>query len=600
MTAVPHVDPSASAPDPGTQGSDSPAWWHHAVVYQVYPRSFADGNGDGRGDLWGLIERLDHLEALGVDAVWMSPCYPSPQHDHGYDVSDYFDINPDYGDLAVFDELVAAAARRNIRIMLDVVPNHCSIEHAWFRGAVAAGPGSAERERFYFRDGRGTDGGQPPNNWVSVFGGPAWSRITEPDGTPGQWYLHVFDSSQPDFNWENEDVADHFDRMLTFWFDRGVEGFRVDAVTVVGKTPGLPDTDEPPPGIRATEMAVLNRHFIMKPRAHDYWRRWRRLIDRYETEHEGRRLVTISEAYTPRRPDILARFVRPDQFHQSFAFDLMLAPWIPSVTRSVVGETIAALDQVGARLSWTLNNHDTQRAVTRYGRADAADTASWTGNNLVYTDTAVDLALGARRARAMVGFAAALPGALYIYQGEELGLPEWLDLPDESRQDPIHRRTGGTERGRDGCRVPLPWSSDPATNFGFSRVQSTGHRAPAPWLPQPSWWGQYAADAQHARADSMLAMYRRLMACRRQLDHGAPLTWVLHDHPQLGDAVAAFRRGNTLVVMNMADHGVTLPESLTAGMHLVFTSAPDQGAPTDRRKASNADMGPNTTVWYQR
>ena len=570
------------------------AWWQDALIYQVYPRSFADGNGDGIGDLWGLIDRLDHLAALGVDAVWMSPCYPSPQHDHGYDVADYFDINPDYGSLEVFDELIARARERGIRIMLDVVPNHCSIDHPWFAAALATAPGSPERARFYFREGRGADGSEPPNNWVSIFGGPAWTRVTDADGTPGQWYLHVFDSSQPDLNWENDEVAAHFEDMFTFWFDRGVEGFRVDAVTVVGKADGLPDAPEPPPGIRATQAAPGNPHFIMKSRAHDYWRRLRRHIDRYESEHPGRRLVTVSEAYTPLRPDVLLRFVAPDQFHQSFAFDLMLSPWDPSFVRTVVDDTIAAFTAAGANLSWTLNNHDTHRAVTRYGRIDAHEPTSWTGNNLVYSDAPVDLALGTSRARAMIGFAAGLPGALYLYQGEELGLPEWLDLPDERREDPIHRRTGGTESGRDGCRVPLPWSNDAATNFGFSggAAMSGVRDVKAPWLPQPDWWGEYAADAQAADPASVLSMYRELMAARRTIDPVAAFDWVID--PTLDQALVAYRRGSITVLLNMSARALPVPGAIRDGGRVVFCSEPG------RHKASDADAGAHCTVWYQR
>ena len=560
-------------------------WWKDALVYQVYPRSFADANGDGRGDLQGIIDHLDYLQSMAVDAIWMSPCFPSPQRDHGYDVSDYFDINPTYGDLAVFDTLVAEGRKRGIRIMLDVVPNHCSTDHEWFQSALKAGRGSKLRDRFYFRDGRGTSGELPPNNWMSIFGGPAWTRVTEPDGTLGQWYLHVFDSGQPDMNWEHDDVKKHFDDMLTFWFDRGVEGFRVDAVAIVGKTAGLPDGPEPLPGESAAAAATKNTHFQHKEVAHSYWRRWRRLIDKYEADHPGRELVTVSEAYTPGDPKLLLRYVQPDQFHQSFAFDLTMAPWIAKYIREATDGVYQTLSEAGANLSWTLNNHDTQRSVTRYGRANADDESSFTGNNLVYNEAAVDLDLGLRRHRAMLLYAAALPGALYLYQGEELGLPEWLELPADRREDPVFIRTGGKERGRDGCRVPLPWTADPATGFGFS----TPPVSDSPWLPQPEWWGTYNMADQDGVEGSLLEFYREVMFKRREIENAAPLDWVLHDDPALIDSVLAFRRGSLLMVMNVSRDDVTIPAEVVGPARVWASSVP----------VSGNVVPANSAVWYR-
>jgi alpha-glucosidase len=542
------------------------AWWRDAVVYQVYVRSFADANGDGRGDLQGIIDHLPHLQSLGVDAIWLCPCFPSPQMDHGYDVADYFDIEPTYGDLATFDRMVAAAGERDIRVMLDLVPNHCSSQHAWFQAAVKAGRGSREREHFWFRDGTGEHGELPPNNWTAIFGGPAWTRVDEPDGSPGQWYLHVFTPWQPDWNWENEDVQQHFDDVLRFWFDRGIGGFRVDAVGVVGKTPGLPDQVLDPNAGTATEQAGKNEHIQFLPSAHEHWRRWRHLIDAYELEHPGRDLVTVSEAYTPGKPELLLKFVEPDQFHQSFNFDLMLAPWIASVVRSSVADVYDVLTAAGTSVTWTLNNHDTQRAVTRYGRANAAEMVSWTKNNLVYVDAPVDEVLGLRRAEAMIAFTAGLPGSLYLYQGEELGLPEVFDIPADRREDPLFIRTNGKEIGRDGCRIPLPWSADPATSDGFSPTKHT-----EPWLPLPAGWGGYAADRQDVDPASTLALYRHLMGQRRTLDTGAPLEWVLTD----SDEVVAFLRGDVLVVLNVTDRDVSLPNDLVGDRIVVLSSVRD-------------------------
>ena len=454
------------------------AWWETAVVYQLYVRSFADSNDDGIGDLAGIRSRLPYLADLGIDAIWLNPCYPSPQIDHGYDVADYFDIEPDYGDLEEFDALVRDARALGIRIMMDVVPNHCSSEHGWFQDALAAGPGSSERERFYFRDGRGARGDEPPNNWQAIFGGSAWTRVDEPDGSPGQWYLAVFTPAQPDLNWNHPDVVDYFDRVLRFWFDRGVDGFRVDSVTVVGKTPGLPD-NELQQGAARPELGASNAHFTWRPEGHAAWRHWRQLVDAYEADHPGRQLVLVAEAYTPRRPDILRQYANDEEFHQAFAFDLMLAPWNAEAYRGAVRSTVEALMPAGLLPAWTLNNHDAQRAVTRFGRADADTHGADIDGVLEDSHGTVDIDVGTRRARAAALFELGLPGCVYLYAGEELGLPEVLDLPDEARQDPIFARTGGAEIGRDGCRVPLPWTDDAGHVVRLLADGTDGSVAPA-------------------------------------------------------------------------------------------------------------------------
>ena len=558
-------------------------WWRNAVVYQAYPRSFADANGDGVGDLEGIISRLDYLQSLSVDAIWMSPCFRSPQRDHGYDVSDYFDIDPMFGDLETLDRLVDEARRRNIKIVLDIVPNHCSIDHSWFQAAIAAGRGSLERERFYFRDGSGPNGDEPPNNWLSLFGGPAWTRITEPDGSPGQWYLHVFDAGQPDFDWDHPDVQQHFDDVLTFWLDRGVEGFRVDAVTVVGKTPGLPEGPIPPPGLPAAHASAMNQNFQRHDIARHYWARWRRTLDRYQAEHPGREPFTICEAYIPRKPKILLDYVAPDQFHQAFAFDLMLSPWVPAQVKSFVDRYVTEIMSQGGALAWTLNNHDTHRSVTRYGRADAASVESWTGNNLVYTNTPVDEVLGERRSRAMAMFTAGLPGAFFLYQGEELGLPEVLDIPDDRRQDPIFHRTHGNEKGRDGCRVPLPWNRDFSNNFGFS----AGDGVPESWLPQPASWGERSVEKHDQDPSSITNMYRELLRTRREIStlmstlDSQDFSWLDTGH----DDVVGYRHGDVNVVMNMSDR----PREMSALGEILVTSIPDAFV--------DGSLAPNSTVW---
>jgi alpha-glucosidase len=563
--------------------TSSPARWaDSAVVYQVYVRSMADGNGDGIGDLAGISSKLGYLEQLGIDAIWLTPCFPSPQFDHGYDVANYFDIEPAYGNLAEFDTLVATARTHGIKILLDVVPNHCSWDHEWFKAALVAAPGSPERARFYFRDGKGEGGNEPPNNWHAVFGGSAWSRITEPDGTPGQWYLHTFAEQQIDLNWSNADVIDHFDRMLRFWFDRGVEGFRCDAVVPAGKAPGLPDAPPVPEGTRPTDVAGRNPYSMHRPEGHVAWQHWREVVDQYEVEHPGRVLLLVAEAYTPGEPELLLKYANQHEFHQCFAFDLMLAPWIASYYVEALRSNLDALNAAGVAASWTMNNHDAQRSVTRFGRADADQLSSFTQNNLVNSDAPVDLALGTRRARAAAALLLAVPGTIYLYQGEELGIPEVLDIPAEARQDPIFFMTDGAEIGRDGCRVPLPWTSDPASSCGFSPASSTA----ACWMPQPADWAAYGADSQAADPASMLALYRELTALRRTHNLGsATLHWIVADHP----TVLAFEREGVLVAMNTGHDDVLLDTPVTQGRSVIVSSLHNHTDPSR--------LPANTTLW---
>lgn len=472
-------------------------WWRDAVIYEVYPRSFADSDGDGEGDLPGLVARLGYLADLGVDAIWIAPWYPSPLADGGYDVTDYCDIDPRYGSLEDADALVAAAHERDIRVIIDMVANHTSEQHPWFRAALSAAPGSSERERYYFRDGRGPNGALPPNNWISAFGGSAWSRITEPDGSPGQWYLHTFAPEQPDLNWRDESVRGEFDAILRFWFDRGVDGIRVDAAPALAKKAELPDADYGDDERFVAADWIDNPHWDVDD-VHDILRRWRAIGDSYDGDR-----VFVTEAVV-NGADRLGRYLRPDEMHTAFNFPFLKAPWDAGL-RDVIDATFEALDPVGAPATWVLASHDETRLVTRYGRAR-------TGSLHLADDQGApwDLDLGTRRARAAALLTLALPGGVYLYQGEELGLPEVEDIPEEMLQDPIWLRSGRTVRGRDGSRVPIPWTGD-TPPYGF-----TEPGVPT-WLPQPDGWGGLTVEAESADPGSMLSLHRDALRLRREV-----------------------------------------------------------------------------------
>ncbi|WP_175647363.1 glycoside hydrolase family 13 protein [Streptomyces cyaneochromogenes] len=531
-------------------------WWRDAVIYQVYVRSFLDSTGDGIGDLAGVRAGLPYLKKLGVDGIWLSPFYPSPQHDHGYDVADYCDVDRLFGDLAEFDLLVAAARRLGIKVLLDIVPNHCSSEHPWFEEALNAEPGSAARARFHFADGRGADGEEPPNNWHSMFGGPAWSRVTEADGRPGQWYLHMFASEQPDWNWRNPGIGAEFERILRFWLDRGIDGFRIDVAAGLYKHPELPDSDDPEADARTRDS--VNPLAWNQPEVHRVWRQWRSICEEY-TARDGRERLLVGEVSVPTAREH-ALYVRSDELHQAFFFDLLSAPWEADAFRKVISEAMEDIAGTGSTVTWVLNNHDQVRTVTRYGEPATEGSG-----------------LGAARARAAALLMLALPGAAYIYQGEELGLPEVVDLPDDVLTDPIFRRTGSRARIRDGCRVPLPWSGQ-ASPFGFT----SGVESAKPWLPQPEYFAEYATDRALADTRSFWHLYRdglQLRAALPQLGEGT-LRWL--DSPP---GVLAFVRGDGLVC---AVNFGTAP-----------TSAPVSGTPLLSSGPCPAGVLPGSTAaWW--
>ncbi|SFP82498.1 alpha-glucosidase [Amycolatopsis arida] len=518
-------------------------WWRDAVIYQVYVRSFADSTGNGIGDLPGVRARLGHIASLGVDALWLTPFYPSPQADGGYDVADYRDVDPLFGTLADMEGLIADAHAAGLRVLVDVVPNHTSDQHPWFAAALAEGPGCAARERYVFRDGRGPNGERPPNDWESVFGGPAWTRVAD-----GQWYLHLFDAAQPDLNWENPEVRAEFEDVLRFWLDRGVDGFRIDVAHGLVKAPGLPDVGRP----RQIELeGVAPLPYFDQDGVHEIYRSWRKILDSYPGGRIG-----VAEAWVP-NAHRRALYLRRDELHQAFNFHYVKAGWSAADFRRVVDESLAAVAEVDAPSTWVLSNHDIERHVTRFGGGE----------------------VGLRRARAAALLTFALPGSVYVYQGEELGLPEVTDLPDEVLVDPKWERSGRTDRGRDGCRVPLPWSGE-APPFGFTTGPST-------WLPQPASWAGVTAEAQEADPDSTLALYRAALRLRRGLGPRGELRW-----RDLGPDLLVFERGPGFVcVVNFGSSAVPVP---VAG-ELVLTSAPRSEFAV---AGDHVTMPPDSAAWW--
>jgi alpha-glucosidase len=520
-------------------------------VYQIYVRSFADGNGDGTGDIAGMRSRLGYLQRLGVDAVWVNPWYRSPLHDGGYDVADYREINEQFGTTAEAETFISEAADHGIRVIVDLVPNHTSSEHRWFVEALGSPPGSEARRRYHFLDGRGPGGELPPNDWKSVFGGAAWTRV--PDG---QWYLHLFDESQPDVNWAHPDVADEFDAVMRFWLDRGAAGFRIDVAHSLTKDPGYPDAGLDANDGRATidPLPYFDRDDI-----HPIVRRWRRVLD----EYDGDRML-VAEAWVPaeRRP----LYLREDEYHQAFDFDLLSASWDAAQFTAIIDASLRSAAGVGSNATWVLSNHDVVRHATRYGLPPDVEPGLWL---LDGPPELLDAERGARRARAAALLTFALPGSVYVYQGDELGLPEAWQLPTEVLQDPIWNDSGHTVKGRDGCRVPIPWEPT-GPSLGFGDVQG--------WLPQPPEFVSLAASVQESDPASTLRLYQTALALRRdRLRSAAELTWL-----DAGADVIAFQRSDGVrCVVNMGDVPIPLPPG-----RVVLSSAPLAG-----------DLPPDVAVW---
>ncbi|NSC21353.1 glycoside hydrolase family 13 protein [Streptomyces albus subsp. chlorinus] len=546
------ADAPRTAADPGpapAHRTPSLGWWRDAVIYQVYVRSFADSDGDGVGDLPGVRKRLPYLAELGVDALWLTPFYASPQADGGYDVADYRAVDPRLGDLADAEALVDEAHALGLRVILDIVPNHTSHQHPWFQRALAGDAGA--RDRYHFARGKGVRGEEPPNDWQSVFGGPAWSRVP---GEPGLWYLHLFAPQQPDLNWRNPRVHEEFDAVLRFWLDLGVDGFRIDVAHGMVKAEGLPDIGT---GAQARMVGAQELPFFDQDGVHEIHRAWRRLLESYGPDRIG-----VAEAWAP-TPERLALYVRPDECHQAFNFHFLRAGWDVAQLRAVIEESMAAATTVGAPTTWVLSNHDVVRHRTRLGSL--------------------------ARARAAALLMLALPGSVYLYQGEELGLPEVTELPDEVRQDPAFLRAaretaGGQEGLRDGCRVPMPWTAG-GPSFGFGPGES--------WLPQPPGWGTLSVQAQTGDPLSTLELYRTALRLRRLLPGlgDTAMQWL-----RAPEGVLALSRPGLVCVLNTRPAAVEMP----APGELLLCSVPEES-----RESMEAGAGPgrlrlpaNSCTWW--
>ena len=584
----------------GQAASDPALWWKQAVVYQVYPRSFKDTTGSGLGDLNGVTEQIPYLKRLGVDAIWLSPFYPSELADGGYDVADYRNVDPRLGTMDDFSRLTETAHAAGIKVVADIVPNHSSHLHPWFQEALKAGPGSPARERYIFRDGKGPNGDEPPTRWVNHFGGPAWTRV--PDG---QWYLHMFTREQPDFNWDNREVRDDFLKTLRFWCDHGVDGFRIDVAQALAKDLDRDDLDDY--GVMSTnDMPADGSHPVLdRNEVHEIYHEWRReVFNRYDPPR-----FAVAEAWV--RPARQYLYASPDDLGQIFNFEFAKADWTFDAMHAAITEGLACAERSGSTSTWVMSNHDVHRHASRYALPQVP-TAEY---HQISADWALrmgrtyfeDRPLGAKRARAALMLEMALPGSAYVYQGEELGLFEVPDIPWDRLEDPWPLRSDRDEstKGRDGCRVPLPWvGSDAPTldhpddqfgrhgSFGFSPAGATTD----PHLPQPRWFKDFAVDVEDADPASMLNFYRRVLALRHELqtdDTGC--TWLDEDAPsgrrdgadgQPGGVIAYQRANGWMNLTNFGATPVVLPEG-----KMLLTSAP---------LTDDGRLPQDTSVWLMR
>ena len=538
-------------------------WWRQAVIYQIYPRSFKDSNGDGLGDLKGVTSRVEYLQSLNIDAIWLSPFYPSALADGGYDVDDYRNVDPKLGTLADFDEMLEKLHHAGIRVFVDIVPNHSSNRHIWFKEAIASPPGSTARNRYIFRDGKGVNGELPPTNWISHFAPSAWSHESTQGGEGNQWYCHLFAPEQPDFNWDNKEVEEDFLHTLKFWADRGVDGFRIDVAHMMKKDLSEPLKDVPEP-VTLDSKVPGNEILFDRDEVHEVFKSWRKLFNQYNPPR-----VAVAEAWG--KPESIHRYASPDELGQAFNFDLLLADFDAASYREIVTQNLRAATKYGSSSTWVFSNHDQVRPATRYGLPKGADLIAFKNSN--GRSEKLDVQHGVNASIAAQMFALALPGCTYIYQGEELGLPEALEIPEDQIQDPQYLRNHKIDKGRDGCRVPLPWTRD-GSSFGFG---SAGAH-----LPQPAHFADYSVEAQSGRETSPLEIFRKALALRKDLVTGEEMTWHESKHPE----VLHFSRPNGWhCLTNFGQSSVALPAELTT----IHSSQPVTGP----------DLPGATTIWMR-
>jgi len=552
-------------------------WWRQAAIYQIYPRSFKDSNGDGLGDIKGITSKVEYLSSLSLDAVWLSPFYPSALADGGYDVDDYRNVDPSLGTLRDFDNMVKVLHKAGIRVFVDIVPNHSSNRHVWFQEALASAPGSKARERYIFRDGKGKNGELPPSNWVSHFAPSAWTRTKNSDGTPGQWYLHLFAPEQPDFNWDNREVQLDFLETLRFWSDRGVDGFRIDVAHALKKD--MTRLNRSIKSLNSFDIVQDGTDTLFdRNDVHAIYREWRKVFDEYDPPR-----VAVAEAYVraPRR----TLYAQPDELGQAFNFDLLVADYDAKLFKKIIADNVKLAKSEGSSSTWVLDNHDQVRHATKYGLPKGTNLKEWLLSD--GSSAKLDRKLGLQRARAASMLIMALPGCTYIYQGEELGLFEVEDLPHNALQDPQWTRNVEirsvktpvkglayihTDKGRDGCRVPLPWEED-GQSFGFSDGGSH--------LPQPKWFADLAVSAQSGVKNSTLELYRQALALRKKYQSTEDLTWVKTTDPE----VLHFARENGWhCIMNFSGKLFKLPTGKT-----LISSGP----------LKNGKLPKDTCVWIK-
>ena len=497
-------------------------WWRQAAIYQIYPRSFADSNGDGIGDLKGITSCIPYLKSLSLDAVWLSPFYPSALADGGYDVDDYRDVDPKLGTLADFDEMLAKLHDAGIRVFVDVVPNHSSNLHVWFKEAIAAEPGSAARNRYLFREGRGVNGELPPTDWVSHFAPSAWTHESAMGGKHNQWYMHWFAPEQPDFNWDNREIEDDFLKTLKFWADRGVDGFRIDVAHALKKDlseplrmlnvfEGLDERGAKGKGILADRDDVFT-----------IYKEWRKLFNQYDPPR-----VAVAEANV--HSERLPLYASEKTLGQGFDFRFIDALFDATAYRKCAQDALELAKKNKSSSTWTLSNHDQIRHATKMGLHASVDRRDWMLSN--GTSHPLDKEAGTTTGLAATLFIMALPGCTYLYQGEELGLHEVTDIPENQIQDPQYLRNFKIDKGRDGCRVPLPWTRT-GTSFGFGT--GSAH------LPQPNWFAEYSVEAEEGVAGTPLEIYRSALKLRKSLITEEKIKW----HKTESDEVLHFSRPN--------------------------------------------------------